>query len=530
MTKEPWHTIFGFDTDRYRIGRSLMIRALGLVYFIAITSWWTQVGMLVGKDGLSPASELHAILKDRLGAAGESPFLALPNAFWIFGTSDFALQFLCFIGAILSLFVIVGRFSGPALILLWIIYLSLVNTGGVFMSFQWDILLLEAGFLGIFLTSWKLHSTWSNPPRLSLVNRIALVFSWFLIAKLMFFSGWVKLAWAGDATPEWWPEHTAMTFHYMTQPIPTWTAWHAHHWSEGFHKFSIWPMYFIELILPFAIVFGRFGRLTAAIGFSLLMVVILATGNYTFFNWLTIALCLPLIHDRLWPKWFRELLKFTPEGLVPRPVWKQRAIKLSVAGPIFVLLGLLNLHVVLSDFHQAPNPVFKKNLTPGWFDVFRRQMNPFRLVSGYGLFRTMTTERPEIILEGSWDGTSWFEYDIAWKVDELSDRPKFVAPHQPRVAWQFWFAALEKRFDPRSRYAKWIESLIVKLLRGDSSVEGLIKHNPFPNNPPRLIRARLFNYNFTTPEERARTGDWWKRVAAGEYLGPVSLPNPKNES
>lgn len=530
MAKEPWHTIFGLDLDRHRIGRSLAVRGLGLIYFIAITSWWTQVSLLVGKEGLSPAADLHAILKERLGAAGESPFLALPNVFWLIGASDFALQFLCFVGAILAIFVVIGRFSGPSLVLLWIIYLSLVNTGGVFMSFQWDILLLEAGLLGIFLTSWKLRSTWSDPPRLSFINRIALVFFWILIAKLMFFSGWVKLAWASDATPEWSPEYSAMTYHYMTQPIPTWTAWHAHHWPEWFHRFSILPMYIIELVLPFAIFFGRFGRLVAAIGFAFLMVAILATGNYTYFNWLTIVLCLPLIHDRLWPKWSRELLKFVPEGLPPRPIWKQRTIKLSLAGPIFVLLGLLNIHVILNDLHQAPNPVLKNEPTPGWLDRFRASTNPFRLVSGYGLFRTMTTERPEIILEGSWDGNSWFEYDIAWKVDELSDRPKFVAPHQPRVAWQFWFAALEKRFDPRSRNAKWIESLIVKLLRDDPSIERLIKHDPFPNKPPRLIRARLFNYEFTSPEERARTGDWWRRVATGEYLGPVSLPDSESEN
>ncbi|MDF1862879.1 MAG: lipase maturation factor family protein [Verrucomicrobiales bacterium] len=530
VANETWHRIFGLDLDRHRIGRSLAVRGLGLVYFIAICSWWTQVALLVGKEGLSPAGNLLSLLEERLGATGESAIWALPNVFWILGTSDFAFQFVCFVGAILAILVFLGRFCAPCLILLWIIYLSLVNTGGVFMSFQWDILLLEAGFLGIFLATWKSRSTWRNPPTLSVVNRIALVFFWILIAKLMFFSGWVKLAWAGGAYPEWWPERTAMTYHYMTQPIPTWTAWHVHHWSESFHHFSIWPMYFIELVLPFTIFFGRFGRAAAGIGFVLLMVLILFTGNYTYFNWLTIVLCLPLIHDRLWPEWFHNWLKFVPEGLPPAPVWKVRALKLSIALPVFAILALLNFQVILGDLHRAPNPALKANPTPEWLDTFRAKLEPFRLASGYGLFRTMTTERPEIILEGSWDGTSWFEYDFAWKIDELSDRPKFVAPHQPRVAWQFWFAALEKRFDYRSRNAGWIESIVIKLLQDDPDVESLIKHNPFPNSPPRLIRARLFNYEFTTPEERARTGDWWKRVAVGEYLSPVSLSEPGEEA
>lgn len=523
MKRWHWHTLFGLDLDRHRIARSLTIRGLGLIYLIAICSWWSQVSLLVGEDGLSPAGKLHEILEQRLEASGESPFFALPNLFWIIGTSDFAFQFVCWIGAMLAILVVLGRFTGPALALLWFVYLSLVNTGSVFMSFQWDILLLEAGFLSLFLAHWKPYLRWRNPPPLSLVNRIALIFAWFLIAKLMFFSGWVKLAWAGDAYPEWWPERTAMTYHYMTQPIPTWTAWHAHHLPEGFHLFSIWPMYFVEIILPFAVFFGRFGRLVAAIGFAGLMGLILVTGNYTYFNWLTIVLCLPLVHDRLWPKRLLSWLRFQPEGIPDPPVWKIRGIKLGLAAPGLIILALLNLHVVLSDLHRAPKPMLAKDPTPAWLDSFRGAFEPFRLASGYGLFRTMTIERPEIIIEGSGDGTTWFEYDFTWKVDELSDRPKFVAPHQPRVAWQFWFAALERRFDYRSRNAGWIESLVLKLLEDDPSVEKLIKHNPFPDSPPRLIRARLFLYEFTTPEERKRTGDWWKRVADGEYLRPVSL-------
>lgn len=495
---------------------------MGLIYFVAIVSCWSQATLLVGEDGLVPAGRLLDWLAQRSSETGESPFAALPTIFWLTGTSDFAFHAVCGIGTILALLVVFGRLAGPSLVALWFLYLSLVNTGGVFMSFQWDILLLEAGFLAVFLCDWKLKTPWRNPPALSVVNRIALVWSWFLVAKLMFFSGWVKLAWAGDASPEWWPERTALAYHYMTQPLPTWTSWYMHHLPAWFHAASLWPMYFIELVLPFAVVFGRFGRLAAAAGFSVLMLLILLTGNYTYFNWLTIVLCLPLVHDRFWPRGFRRKLGFVPLDIADPPRRKPLAIKLAPVGPVFVAVFLLNAGVVLDDLHNAPNPVLSKDRTPEWLDAFRRKAAPFHLVSGYGLFRTMTTKRPEIILEGSRDGASWFAYDFAWKVDELSDRPKFVAPHQPRVAWQFWFAALEERFHPRSRNAGWIEAIVLKLLEGDNRIERLLDHNPFPDSPPDFVRARLFHYEFTTPAERARTGDWWKRVAAGAYLPPVS--------
>jgi lipase maturation factor 1 len=519
-----WKTLFALETDRYRIGRSFFLRGLGGIYLIAIVSWWIQAGLLVGENGLQPASRFLEFLGKNLAEQGRSGFWALPNLFWITGASDFALHTACFAGCFLALLVIAGRFVGPALAGLWFIYLSLVNTGGVFMSFQWDILLLETGFLALFLCRWEAKMNWTDPPPLTPVNRVALVFAWFLIAKLMFFSGWVKLAWSSEATPEWWPEGTAMTFHYMTQPLPTWTAWWMHQLPAWFHKASLVPMYLVEMVLPFAILFGRWGRLAAALGFSGLMVLVLLTGNFTYFNWLTIVLCLPLVQDRLWPAWLRSGLSFVPLGLTAPMPRRPLLLRFALAGPALLGLALVNFQIVVRDLHNAPKPFLKADLSPGWLDSFVAVVSPFYPASGYGLFRTMTTERPEILLEGSADGTSWLAYDFAWKVDEISDTPRFVAPHQPRVAWQFWFAALEGRFDYRSRNAGWFESLVLKLLEGDRGVKRLLKYDPFPDSPPRLVRARLMRYEFTTPEERRATGDWWKRVVIGEYLPEVSRP------
>jgi hypothetical protein len=514
------------DTARHRIGRSLFVRGLGLIYLIAIASWWTQVTLLVGEDGLEPAGRLLDFLRERLGAENRSPFLSLPTLFWFTGASDGILHGACLAGCVLAVLVLCGRLTGPALAGLWMIYLSLVNTGGVFMSFQWDILLLETGWLALFLGPWRVKSSWRNPPPLSPVNRIALVFAWFLIAKLMFFSGWVKLAWASPETPEWWPEGTAMTFHYLTQPIPNAAAWWMHQLPAWFHKASLWPMYFVELVLPFAVWFGRWGRLLAALGFAALMGLILLTGNYTYFNWLTLVLCLPLVHDGLWPRWVTRLLRLHPEpdGRVP-PVSRTTArVRLAVAAPALLGIALLHLQIVLRDLHGAPKPLLATDLVPGWLDSFANRLAPFHPASGYGLFRTMTTQRPEILVEGSADGTNWLAYDFAWKVDEIGARPRLVAPHQPRVAWQFWFAALEGRFDYRSRNAAWIERLLLKLFHGDKAVKGLLVHDPFPDEPPRFLRARLMRYEFTTFAERRASGDWWKRTVLGDYLPEVTRP------
>ncbi len=514
-----------FDTARHRLGRSGFLRGLGAVYLVAIVSWWTQAPLLVGEEGLLPAGRLLEWLGSRAETAGGSGFAALPGLFWFTGASNAALHGVCAIGSLLALLVLAGRFVGPALFGLWAIYLSLVNTGGVFMSFQWDILLLEAGFLALFLSPWGVKMEWRNPPPLSPVNRIALVLAWLLIAKLMFFSGWVKLAWASESAPEWWPEGTAMTYHYMTQPLPTWTAWWMHQVPAGFHKASLVPMYLVEMVLPFAILLGRWGRLAAAAGFAGLMGLVLLTGNYTYFNWLTLVLCLPLVHDGLWPAWLRRTLRLE-SGVEPSALRPSRAValRLCLAGPVLATIALLNLQTILGDLHRAPKPVLKSDPTPAWLDALAGALSPFHFVSGYGLFRTMTTERPEIVVEGSPDGMGWLTYDFAWKVDELDERPRFVAPHQPRVAWQFWFAALEGRFDSRSRNAAWFEALVVKLLEGDAAVKGLLRHDPFPDSPPKFLRARLMRYEFTTLEERRRTGDWWKRTVMGPYLPEVSLP------
>ena len=507
----------------YAIGSMLYCRGIAAIHLIAIVSWWVQSDLLIGESGLVPAQDLLDFLDRRWeNGNAEGSRWNLPTLFWLTGASDPAIHILCGAGCLFAILAVVGIAQGPALSLQWIIYLSLVTTGDVFMSFQWDILLLESGVLAILLSSWRWREKWREPPPLNLRRWIALALCWLVVAKLMFLSGWVKLAWASESQPEWWPDHTAMTFHYETQPIPTWTAWMMHQLPVWFHKLSIWPMYFIELILPFFVFFGSRLRAVAGLGFSLLMLLILLTGNYTYFNWLTIVLSVPLIADRFFPK---KVLCLRSVDCIdspnPRP-WVKWSLFAPAAVALFFLL-LLNIHVILRDFHNAPKPLLKKDLSPEWLDKLAGKAAPFYLSSGYGLFRTMTIDRPEIVLEGSGDGLEWKSYDFKWKPDLLDERPRFVAPHQPRVAWQLWFAALERKFHNQSRNSRWIQSMLLQLLKGEESVKRLFREDPFPDDPPRFLRARLYLFEFTTPAERKKTGNWWKRTYAGEYLPEIRL-------
>lgn len=504
---------------KYYIGASLFCRGTGLIYLIAILSWWVQAETLICKDGLVPIQTLLDFLDQRWADSGSGSRWNLPTLFWILGASDAAIHILCAIGCAFALLAIIGFIQGPALIGCWIIYLSLVTTGDTFMSFQWDILLLETGVIAVLLSGWGYREKLSALPALNLRRKVALILAWIVIAKLMFLSGWVKLAWATGAQPEWWPAHTAMTFHYQTQPLPTWTAWAMHQMPVWFHKLSIWPMYFVEIILPFFVLFGYRCRAVAAAGFTVLMVLILLTGNYTYFNLLTIVLCLPLVADRFWPrKWFPcDTTETKSAG------WK-KWLPFGIAAPCLALLFLLNFQVTVSNLHRSPKPILPVDLSPGWLNTLAGKLSPFHLCSGYGLFRTMTTDRPEIILQGSADGITWKDYDFKWKPDTLDERPRFVAPHQPRVAWQLWFAALERQYHPRSRNSRWFEAMILKILKGEESVQALFRENPFPDRPPQLLRAKLYLYEFTDIQEFRQTGNWWKRQEAGIYLKEVRLP------
>ena len=490
---------------------------------------WTQIGGLIGHDGILPADQFMTAAQQQcdLQDIGLDRFHLLPTLCW-FDSSDGFLDFQCAAGAVLAVLLMVGIAPAPCLALLWLLYLSLVTVGRDFLGFQWDNLLLEAGFLAIFFAplQWLPRTPAScqpgtvssrrqdaGAPGQPPPSRIALWLLRLLLFKLIFSSGCVKL-FSGDPN---WRNLTALTFHYQTQPLPTWIGWYANQLPLWFQKVSCAGMFGIELGAPWLIFAPRRIRFFGGAAIAFLQILILLTGNYTFFNWLTLALCLLLLDDfalvKLMP--FKLRLLFLILSLSPVTRHTAALASLHYRSARRPRVGDLSLSGRRSCLaHDRPG-CYPVAVADAWLE-------PFRTFSGYGLFAVMTTERREIIVEGSDDGVNWLPYEFKYKPGDVNRRPAFVAPHQPRLDWQMWFAALgDYRQNP------WFVNFCVRLLQGSPEVLALLEKNPFPNHPPRYLRAELYDYQFANFAERRATGAWWKREPLGEYLPAVSLSDFK---
>ncbi len=504
----------------YFWARRWFLRILGLVYLIAFLSLWAQVDGLIGANGMSPVSRFLPAARQQLGS--DSYFL-LPTLCW-FNSSNAFLHFLCGGGALLSLLLILG--IAPALLLatLFIFYLSLTIAGQVFLSFQWDVLLLETGFLSIFFAPWRLLPQdllwWRRPgaPAVAVpVSRPGLFLLKFLLFKLILMSGVVKLT-SGDDSWGWinhafhWSALTALDYHYWSQPLPTVFAWWADKSPEWFKHFSVAFCLAVEIIVPFFIWAPRRPRLVAAGLMIFLQVVIALTGNYCFFNLLTIALCLLLIDDRARGVPRRETVPVGTPNAHPVRLSRSLSTRLCRYAALTVIAVTLPINgwLILSAFKPQSRP-------PRWVASVYEQFEAFRIVNGYGLFRVMTKDRNEIVIEGSADGIEWLPYEFKWKPGDLKRPPGWCAPHQPRLDWQMWFAALEA---PEQN--PWLIGLIAKLLEGSGDVIQLLANDPFHSKPPQYIRAMFYRYRFTTADERRETGAWWKRQELREYLPTIS--------
>ncbi len=477
----------------YFAARRWFLRAVGLIFLIAFVSLWVQIDGLIGSNGITPVREFLPAARAQLGDRALSILLTLC---W-FNSSDTFFHFLCGGGVVLSLVLIVGIAPALSLVGLVAFYLSLTIAGQTFLSFQWDILLIEIGFLSIFLAPWRLWPKRGvDPP----VSRAALFLLKVLLFKLLVMSGVVKLT-SGDDS--WW-DLTALDYHYWSQPLPTVIGWWADQSPEWFKKFSVAFCLVVEIIVPFFIWAPRRLRLFACGLLIFLQVMIAATGNYCFFNLLTIALCLLLIDDDV----AASLRETRARRIATRP-----QDKLSICAATAVIVVTLPLNAQLIYSALKPEAEWPRLLG----SVYARA-EAFRIVNGYGLFRVMTKDRREIIIEGSADGLDWKPYEFKWKPGDVMRAPGWCAPHQPRLDWQMWFAALGSY-----RQNPWFVQLVISLLHGKPQVAALFERNPFPQNPPRYVRAALYRYRFTTAEEHRETGAWWKRQELGEYLPSVSL-------
>lgn len=489
------HSPHGFST-----GTALFLRGLAAVYFVAFASFWWQWRGLVGPEGLLPAQPYLDAVQEHLGAAR---WWRLPTLCWIFGADRF-LDVLCGAGLLLSVALFLRIAQPLCLALLWLSYLSLAAPAQDFLNFQWDTLLLETGLLAVLLAPWRLRATGREEP-----PHVARWLLWWLFFRLMFMSGLVKLT-SGDET---WRNLTALAFHYETQPLPTWIGWWLHQMPDWFHRLSCAVMFAIELVGPFLLFGPRWLRHPAALAQIALQALIALSGNYTFFNLLTALLCLPFLDNGWWRRWLRVKqatgatgapVHGSGDGAHRAPL--QRWLLSSVAALLFTASLLVTL----------PS-AFGRVRWPDWYLAAYRTVATTRSVNSYGLFRVMTQTRPEIVIEGSDDGREWKPYGFKWKPGDLARRPGFVAPHQPRLDWQLWFAAFA-----HPRREPWVHNLCAHLLRGTPAVVALLGDNPFPSQPPRHVRAVLYEYQFTTPAEKRRTGHWWKREPVDYYFPPMS--------
>ena len=471
-----------YDSTHYLVSW-VFLRGLALIYFSAFASMAVQIQGLIGENGILPI-QLKLTEITRIFPNGK--FSLFPTVFW-FDASDQALTAVCFAGMAASVLLLLAIFDRIALILCYCLYLSITVAGQDFTAFQWDTFLLEAGFLGIFLT-------WGS--------EIIVFLYRFLIARFMFMGGVVKLA-SGDPS---WSNLTALSYHYLTQPLPSPLAYYAYYLPQWFNKICVAGVLFIEIIVPFFVFLPRRFRLFAAWSFIVLQSGIILTGNYNFFNLLTILLCLFLFDDEDFEKRLPAKLISAIRQKRPNP-----GFIATIAAALWMCVIFLTCATYIWIYNAKQRPVAPLNSLVQITSVFS-------LINNYGPFAVMTTERPEIIVQGSMDGRNWQTYQFKYKPGNLDQKLSWNIPHQPRLDWQMWFAALDT---PAQN--PWFARFMLKLLEGSPQVLSLLADNPFPEKPPVYVRALIYRYFYTIPEQRAETGQIWQRKYLGVYWPPSNI-------
>ncbi len=474
-----FHAQFSDDENSYRLVTALFLRLLAIIYFIAFYTLTFQITGLAGEDGILPLSPwLDYLLND----LGWSALLHFPTLFWLDQSNEF-LVFVAWAGCLFSILLFFNLFPRINLILLFVFYLSLVKAGQTFMNFQWDGLLLEAGFLGIFL----------RPD-----SRILIFLFRWLLFRLRFMSGISKLA-MGDPS---WLGMTALIYYFETQPLPHVGAWYFHNLPEIILLTATVAVLIVEIIVPFMMFLPRRYRLIAAWVTLGLQLLILVSSNHNWFNFLSMALCLFLFDDRALKRVLPDAIqRWLQQG------WTSRLQKAS-SGLRFKLHSSMAIILVLAGVLNIVRMTRTENLgnytNPG-LDVLQQ----WHIVNSYHVFPTMTRRQIELKIEGSVDGRNWITYEFIHRPNELSVRPTIVLPHHPRLDWMMWFVPFHPRF------LNWFDSFLIALLDNSADVTGLLKDNPFKDQAPSFVRVHAWQYEFTNANEREQTGNWWKRT----YLG-----------
>jgi Lipase maturation factor len=475
--------------DKYRLTRFIILRLLGFVYTIAFFIAARQLVPLVGEHGLTPATHYLALLQAHFDSKPTAA-LEVPTVFW-FALSDRALVIFSWTGVALSLVVLAGYANAIMMAVLWAMYMSIVHIGQIWYGYGWETQTLETGFLAIFLC--PLFDARPFPKR-SPPLLVIWLFRW-LGFRIMVGAGLIKLR--GDPC---WRDLTCLYYHYETQPIPNPISRYLHFAPFWFHKLGTGWNHFVELIVPWFSFGPRIARHIAGVFLVTFQIFLIISGNLSFLNYVTIVPFIACFDDRFW----RRIL---PNALIRRSD-RVRTEASRIQFGIAVILAVLVAYLSIAP---VTNLVSNRRLMNASFD-------PFDLVNTYGAFGAVGRERDEIVFEGTADlviteGTKWKEYEFVAKPGDPNRRPPFIAPYQPRIDWQIWFAAMASPAD-----YPWTLHFVWKLLHNDSGTLSLLANNPFPQAPPRYIRARFYRYHFAPPRGAA----WWKRELIGEWLPALS--------
>lgn len=485
--------------------RCFFLRALGVIYFSAFYSLLFQIRGVIGPNGILPAVDYLQAAKAALHA---SRFFYVPSLFW-FGSSDKALMIVTWVGLIASVLVTFNVWPRANLLICFVCFLSFVSVARDFASYQSDYMLPEAGFIALFFAPAGFVPGLGRAHPASRASLYLLRWEWF---RIYFESGVAKMA-SHDYS---WRHFTAMDDYYQNAPLPTWIGWYVGHFPHWFHASAVFYTLAVELVLVFFLFLPRPFRIAIFWIVAPFEISIILTGNYAFLNYTVFLLGFLLLDDRF-VEWIvpHRILQFIEgkrpeEGLIAvasekiQSEWRRifAVVRMVIAAVCFVLVFYST--TVWLVWRLDPD-------APLWGRP-ARVAEIFHVASVYGLFASMTHERREIEFQGSMDGNSWTAYPFRYKPQDPSKPPGIYAPYQPRFEWNLWFASLGEW-----RQYQFVVSTEECLLQNQPDVLELFARNPFPNGPPKQVRAVIYQYWFTDLKTKRETGMWWRRRFLGDY-------------
>jgi hypothetical protein len=470
-----------FSAPEYWLSRLILERGIAVVYVFAFVGAARQFRALIGERGLLPVPNYVA----------RQSFRQAPSIFHVH-YSDRFFAVVAWLGAALSAAMAAGLVDLVPLwvlvllwLLLWVLYLSIVNVGQTWYSFGWESLLLESGFLAIFLGNDRIA-----PPVL------AMWLARLLLFRLEFGAGLIKLR--GDSC---WRDLTCLYYHHETQPMPGPLSWFFHHLPKPLHRVEVAGNHFAQLIVPFGLFAPQPVASIAGAIVVLTQLWLVVSGNFAWLNWLTILLGCSAID--------------ASSAAAVLPIPKQPALVEAPRWFAALVIVFAVLTLILS-YWPVRNMISRRQR-------MNMSFNSFHLINTYGAFGTIGRTRREVVIEGTDelrlnDQTVWKEYEFKGKPGAVRRVPPQWAPYHLRLDWLMWFAAIS----PHYAYP-WLRPFLVRLLQNDPATLRLLRHNPFPDSPPRYVRALLYRYRFTTGTELRRDHAWWHRTLEGSYLQPIDL-------